>query len=82
MIYYGKQTIDQADIRSVVDVLKGKYLTQGPMIFKFEDILKKKFGSKYCCVLSSGTGGLHLTGIALGWKKGDIVLSSPTTFLA
>ena len=38
MIYYGKQTIDQADIKSVVDVLKGRYLTQGPMIFKFEDI--------------------------------------------
>jgi len=82
MINYGKQTIDRADIKSVVDVLKAKYLTQGPKVFQFEDILKKNFGSKYCCVLSSGTSGLHLAAIALGWKKGDVVLSSPITFLA
>ena len=42
MINYGKQTIDQADIKSVVDVLKGRYLTQGPKVFEFEDILEQE----------------------------------------
>ena len=40
------------------------------------------FGSKYSCVVSNGTAALHLTGLALGWKKGDIVLTSALTFLA
>ena len=82
MINYGKQFIDTADINAVVKVLKSSWLTQGPEVKKFEKKLNTFFGSKYSCVVSNGTAALHLTGLALGWKKGDIVLTSALTFLA
>ena len=81
-INYGKQNIDQKDIDSVSDVLKCKYITQGPKIEEFELALKTEFGSKHCCALSSGTSALHLTAIALAWNEDDIIISTPITFLA
>jgi len=82
MIGYGKQTIDDNDIKEVISVLKSSLLTQGPNIEKFEFVLSKKFGSKYCSVLTNGTAALHLTGMVLGWRSGDIIITSPLTFLA
>ena len=82
MINYGKQSIDRKDIFEVLKVLKSDWLTQGPQVNKFELALKKYFGAKYCSVVSNGTAALHLTGLALGWKKGDVVLTSPISFLA
>ena len=40
------------------------------------------FGSDFGCAVSSGTAALHLAGESLGWKKGDIVFTSPISFLA
>jgi len=82
MISYGRQFLDKKDLSSVLSVLRSGWLTQGPSIKKFEDILKKKFGSRYCCVVTNGTAALHLVGLALNWKKGDIVLGSPLSFVA
>ena len=82
MINYGKQSIDRKDISEVLKVLKSDWLTQGPQINKFELALKKHFGAKYCSVVSNGTAALHLAGLALGWKKRDVVLTSPISFLA
>jgi UDP-4-amino-4,6-dideoxy-N-acetyl-beta-L-altrosamine transaminase len=82
MISYGKQSIDQADIDAVVKVLKGDWLTQGPAIKNFETDLKNYFGAKHTCVVANGTSALHLAGLALGWQPGDIVITSPLTFLA
>ena len=82
MINYGKQFIDQSDIKAVIKVLKSSYLTQGPEIIKFEKKLKFFFGVKNCCVVANGTAALHLTGLALGWKPGDVIISSPISFLA
>ncbi|MBI5807010.1 MAG: UDP-4-amino-4,6-dideoxy-N-acetyl-beta-L-altrosamine transaminase [Ignavibacteriales bacterium] len=79
---YGKQTIEQDDIDAVVKVLKGDWLTQGPYVKKFEDDLAKKFNAKYVSAVANGTAGLHLIGLALGWQKGDIVITTPITFLA
>ncbi len=79
---YGRQTIENDDIEAVIDVLKGDWLTQGLYIDKFEKGLCTKLGSSFCAVVSSGTAALHLAGLALGWKKGDIVLTTPITFLS
>ena len=82
MISYGKQFIDQSDIDAVIEVLNGDWLTQGPSVERFENNLNNYFGSKYACAVSNGTAALHLTGLALGWKTGDIVITTPLTFLA
>tara|TARA_B100001250_G_C19785454_1_gene783921 strand:+ start:615 stop:1778 length:1164 start_codon:yes stop_codon:yes gene_type:complete len=82
MISYGKQSINQTDIDSLIRIFKGDWLTQGPTVKKFEADLKNYFGSDYACAVSNGTAALHLAGIALGWKKNDIVITSPLTFLS
>ncbi len=79
---YGKQTIEQDDIDAVVEVLKSDWLTQGPKVKEFEDALSNKFNSKYASAVANGTAGLHLIGLALGWQKNDIIITSPITFLA
>mgnify|MGYP006105120209 CR=1 FL=1 len=82
MISYGKQSIDKSDIKAVVDTLKSHWLTQGPKCEVFEEDLKNYFGASYACAVSNGTAALHLAGLALNWKKGDIVLTTPMSFLA
>ena len=77
-INYGFQTIENDDIKSVIKILKSKYLTQGPEVNKFENNLSKKLGSKYCLAVNNGTAALHLAGKALNWKKNDIVITTPT----
>lgn len=80
--FYGKQLIDDSDIEEVVKVLKSDYLTQGPVVAQFENLLAKKFNSKFCSVVANGTGGLHLIGLSLGWKKKDVIITTPMTFVA
>ena len=63
-------------------VLKSDRLTTGPEVFKFEKALAKGFGAKNVSVVSNGTAALHLAGLALGWSKEDIVLTTPMSFLA
>ena len=82
MISYGKQSLDQSDIDAVVEILRSDWLTQGPAVEKFESDLKNYFGARHTCAVSNGTAALHLTGLALGWQRGDIVITTPITFLA
>lgn len=79
---YAKQHIDEDDIQAVVDVLRGDRLTQGQKIHEFEERLAERLGAPFCTVTSSGTAGLHLVALGLGWNPGDIVITSPMTFLA
>jgi len=81
-INYGKQYIDDDDIKFVVDVLKSDYLTQGPYIDKFEDALCKYTGAKYCVAVSNGTAALHLAVNVLGIEKDKEGITSPITFIA
>jgi len=82
MISYGKQTIDQQDIDSVVEALKSDWLTQGPLVKSFEQKLCDYFRANHCSIVSNGTAALHLTGLVLGWQSGDYVMTTPITFLA
>ena len=82
MYSYGRQFIDQDDINAVIETLQGDWITQGPKVEEFEQGLKNEFGSEYCCAVANGTAALHLTALVLGWEPGDIVITSPITFLA
>ena len=79
---YGHQTIDDDDIAAVIAALKSDWLTQGPAVQNFENALVQKFGGRYATAVANGTAGLHLIAMALGWKKDDVVITSPITFLA
>ena len=82
LINYGKQFVDNRDVLSVKKVLLSNYLTQGPKVQLFEKSLLKFLGGRYCTAVSSGTAALHLLAIACNWKKNDIILTTPVSFLA
>lgn len=81
-IPYGKHCIDKEDIEAVVKVLQSDWITQGPLIEKFEKSLAAYCGAKYAVVASSGTAALHLACLAAGIEIGDEVITSPITFVA
>ena len=82
MISYGKQSINQDDIDAVVDVLKSDFLTQGPKVAEFENDLANYCEAKYAKAVNNGTAALHLAYLAIGLEQGDIVWTTPNTFVA
>ena len=80
-IPYGKQTISDDDINSVVEVLKSDFLTTGPKVKEFEDAIASYCDAKYCVSVSNGTAALHLASMVL-LNKNDKVLTTPNSFLA
>ena len=82
MIPYGKQEIDQDDIRAVVECLSSEFLTQGPLVPKFEQELADAVGSEYSVAVNSATSALHLACLALGVGEGDVVWTSANSFVA
>ncbi|MDO9162369.1 MAG: UDP-4-amino-4,6-dideoxy-N-acetyl-beta-L-altrosamine transaminase [Methylococcaceae bacterium] len=82
MIPYGRQTISEADIQAVVEVLRSDFLTQGPTIPAFENAVANYCGTQYAFAVNSATSALHIACLALGVGKGDSVWTSPITFVA
>jgi len=82
MIPYGKHYLDEDDINAVVDVLRNGALTQGPKVAEFEKVITEYTGAKYAVAVSSGTAALHIACIAAGINEGDIVVTTPNTFVA
>ena len=82
MIPYGKQNISEEDIKAVVDVMKSDFLTQGPITPKFENEISNYTKSKYSVAVVNATSALHLACLALGVGKGDLVWTSPISFVA
>ena len=81
-IPYGHQSIDEADIRAVTDVLRSDFLTQGPMVPRFEQAFAERVGADFACACSSGTAALHLAALAFGIGTGDLALVPAITFAA
>ena len=79
---YGHQSIDEADIQSVVDVLRGDCLTCGPSVRAFEQAICAYTGAKYCVAVANATAGLHIAALAAGLGPGDEAITSPITFLS
>jgi UDP-4-amino-4,6-dideoxy-N-acetyl-beta-L-altrosamine transaminase len=82
MIPYGRQSINEADIQAVVDVLRSDFLTQGPAVPSFENSVVDYCGAQYALAVNSATSALHIACLALGVGKGDRVWTSPITFVA
>ena len=81
-IPYGTQDINKDDIEAVTSVLKSDFLTQGPEIEKFEEEVALKVGAKHSLACNSATSALHIACMALDLSDGDIVWTSPNTFVA
>lgn len=81
-IPYGRQTITPADVDAVIEVLRSDFLTQGPTIPRFEQVLAKYCQSQYAVAMNSATSALHIACMALDVEPGDIVWTTPITFVA
>jgi len=81
-IPYGRQTIDDADIAAVIDVLRSDYLTTGPKVAEFEAVVAEYCGAEHGVAVSSGTAALHCCMHALGIGPEDEVIVPPITFAA
>lgn len=82
MIPYGRQDISEADIEAVVEVLRSDWLTQGPAIERFEEEIARYCGARYAVAVSNATAALHIACMAAGLDSGDILWTSPNTFVA
>ncbi|MBE0511348.1 MAG: UDP-4-amino-4,6-dideoxy-N-acetyl-beta-L-altrosamine transaminase, partial [Gammaproteobacteria bacterium] len=82
MIPYGKQDITQEDIDAVVEVLRSDFLTQGPVVPRFEQSVAGYCGARHAVAVNSATSALHLACLALGLGPGDTLWTSPITFVA
>ncbi|MEO4046300.1 UDP-4-amino-4,6-dideoxy-N-acetyl-beta-L-altrosamine transaminase [Pseudomonas sp. CAU 1711] len=82
MIPYGRQDISQADIDAVVAVLQSDFLTQGPMVPRFEQGVARHVGAEHALAVNSATSALHIACLALGLGPGDRLWTSPVTFVA
>ncbi|SDB16481.1 UDP-4-amino-4,6-dideoxy-N-acetyl-beta-L-altrosamine transaminase [Pseudomonas sp. NFACC13-1] len=82
MIPYGRQDITQADIDAVIGVLQSDFLTQGPMVPRFEQQVAQHVGASHALAVNSATSALHIACLALGLGPGDRLWTSPVTFVA
>ena len=81
-IPYGRQSIDEKDIKAVEEVLRSDYLTTGPKIEEFERKVAAYTGAKYAVAIANGTAALHAACYAAGIGEGDEVITTPITFAA
>jgi UDP-4-amino-4,6-dideoxy-N-acetyl-beta-L-altrosamine transaminase len=82
MIPYGRQEITEEDIESVVAVLRSDFLTQGPMVPRFEQSVASHVGAGHALAVNSATSALHIACLALDLGPGDLLWTSPITFVA
>lgn len=82
MIPYGRQNISQEDIDAVADVLRSDFITQGPVVPEFERIVASYTGAAHAVAVNSATSALHIACLALDVGPGDLVWTSPITFVA
>lgn len=82
MIPYGRQEVSESDIQAVVDVLRSDFLTQGPVVPAFEKAVAKYCGARNAIAVNSATSALHIACLSLGVGQGDVVWTTPISFVA
>lgn len=82
MISYGRQTIDDDDIQSVINVLKSDCLTQGILVTEFEKAMCSYVNAEYAVAVNSATSALHLACLACDLCEKDIVWVPAISFVA
>src|ERR1035438_7318735 len=82
LLPYGRQSLDEADVQAVVEVLKSDWLTTGPKIGEFEERFAAWVGARFAVSFSSGTAALHGAAFATKLGPGDEAVTTPMTFCA
>lgn len=81
-IPYSRQSVDEADIDAVIEVLRSDWLTQGPSVERFEAAIADAVGASEVVAVANGTAALHVAAMAAGLAPGKRLWTSPNTFVA
>jgi UDP-4-amino-4,6-dideoxy-N-acetyl-beta-L-altrosamine transaminase len=81
-IPYGRQDVTAADVTAVTEALCSDWLTQGPIVPRFEQAMAQECGARHAVAVNSATSALHIACLALGLGPGDWLWTSPITFVA
>jgi len=79
---YGKQWIDENDVKAISKIATEDCITQGPKINEFEKRLAEYCGAKYGVAMANGTAALHAACSVAGVTKGTEAITTPITFAA
>ncbi len=79
---FSRPSISQEAVDEVVSCLNSGWITTGPRVRKFEELLSSYLSAPHVLALTSATAGLHLVLLALKLKPGDEVITTPMTFAA
>ncbi len=82
MIPYGRQDVTDEDVAAVEAVLRSDFLTQGPVVPRFEGAVASYCGARHAVAVNSATAALHIACRALDLGPGDWLWTSPITFVA
>jgi UDP-4-amino-4,6-dideoxy-N-acetyl-beta-L-altrosamine transaminase len=82
MIPYGRQDVTDADIQAVVGVLRSDFLTQGPIVPRFEEAVAHMVNARHAIAVNSATSALHVACAALDLGPGDRLWTVANTFVA
>ena len=74
--------LTELERQAVLDVLNTPILSMGTQIKKFEQTFIDLTGAKHAIGVNSGTAGLHLCVRAAGIGPGDLVITTPFSFVA
>src|SRR5437868_109225 len=74
--------VDDRDVAAVLEVMRSTSLSIGPRVVQFEKAIAGRCGAAHAAAVSSGTAGLHLALMAAGVDDGDLVITSPFSFVA
>jgi UDP-4-amino-4,6-dideoxy-N-acetyl-beta-L-altrosamine transaminase len=82
MIPYARQSIEDADVAAVTEVLRSDFLTQGPAVPRFEQRVAEFCDARHAVAVSNATSALHVAAKALGLSDGGLLWTSPISFVA
>jgi len=81
-IPFFQHDLGEAEVAEVAKVLAGPLLTTGETVAQFERRFAAYLGCKHALGVTSCTGALHMSLLALGVGPGDEVITTPLTFIA
>src|SRR5262245_54411210 len=82
LLPYAHQTIEPDDLAAVNAALTADWITQGPLVARFEQALAEYGGVRHAVAMASGTAALHAACWAAGLGPDDEVITTPLTFAA
>lgn len=75
-------SMGEDEIAAVAEVLRSGWITTGPKCQQLESAFSQYVGAKHAIAVSSATGGMHVTLMALGIGAGDEVITPSQTWVS